>query len=359
MIIKYKILHPKFLYIFFIFLSINIFFFSTDKSDAKSFDINNIEISRPFEINFDKNDVIDEGFRKGYIELLSLILNSSDQKKINQIELKKIKSMINSFTIKEEKFINETYYVKLGVSFNKKKIFNYLEKKNIFPSIPEKKNFLFIPIIISENRKDMFVFYNNRIFEEWNNQFNKLSLIKYILPTEDIEDLDLIKNRFDSIEKYDFKEIISKYDLDYSIIALIFNDEKEVRVLSRIDINGNVILKNQSFFNIDFNNHDQINIMINDLKKIYEDHWKSYNQINTSIKLSLNIKVSNVEHLKTSNFEKVLKEQDLVYDFSISKFDKDFTFYQVIFNGTPDIFLKKMSEKDYIFNTQNIIWSLE
>ena len=359
MIIKYKILHPKFLYIFFIFLSLNIFFFSTDKSDAKSFDINNIEISRPFEINFDKNDVIDEGFRKGYIELLSLILNSSDQKKINQIELKKIKSMINSFTIKEEKFINETYYVKLGVSFNKKKIFNYLEKKNIFPSIPEKKNFLFIPIIISENRKDMFVFYNNRIFEEWNNQFNKLSLIKYILPTEDIEDLDLIKNRFDSIEKYDFKEIISKYDLDYSIIALIFNDEKEVRVLSRIDINGNVILKNQSFFNIDFNNHDQINIMINDLKKIYEDHWKSYNQINTSIKLSLNIKVSNVEHLKTSNFEKVLKEQDLVYDFSISKFDKDFTFYQVIFNGTPDIFLKKMSEKDYIFNTQNIIWSLE
>jgi len=359
MIINYKILHPKFLYIFFIFLSLNIFFFSTDKSDAKSFDINNIEISRPFEINFDKNDVIDEGFRKGYIELLSLILNSSDQKKINQIELNKIKSMVNSFTIKEEKFINETYYVKLGVSFNKKKIFNYLEKKNIFPSIPEKKNFLFIPIIISENRKDMFVFYNNRIFEEWNNQFNKLSLIKYILPTEDIEDLDLIKNRFDSIEQYDFKEIISKYDLDYSIIALIFNDEKEVRVLSRIDINGNVILKNQSFFNIDFNNYDQINIMINELKKIYEDHWKSYNQINTSIKLSLNIKVSNVKHLKTSNFEKVLKEQDLVYDFSISKFDKDFTFYQVIFNGTPDIFLKKMSEKDYSFNTQNIIWSLE
>ncbi len=359
MIINYKILHPKFLYIFFIFLSLNIFFFSTDKSDAKSFDINNIEISRPFEINFDKNDVIDEGFRKGYIELLSLILNSSDQKKINQIELNKIKSMVNSFTIKEEKFINETYYVKLGVSFNKKKIFNYLEKKNIFPSIPEKKNFLFIPIIISENRKDMFVFYNNRIFEEWNNQFNKLSLIKYILPTEDIEDLDLIKNRFDSIEQYDFKEIISKYDLDYSIIALIFNDEKEVRVLSRIDINGNVILKNQSFFNIDFNNYDQINIMINELKKIYEDHWKSYNQINTSIKLSLNIKVSNVKHLKTSNFEKVLKEQDLVYDFSILKFDKDFTFYQVIFNGTPDIFLKKMREKDYSFNTQNIIWSLE
>ena len=31
--------------------------------------------------------------------------------------------MIESFTIKEEKFINETYYMNLGVSFNKKKIY--------------------------------------------------------------------------------------------------------------------------------------------------------------------------------------------------------------------------------------------
>ena len=50
--------------------------------------------------------------------------------------------MIDSFSIKEEKFINQVYFVNLGVSFNKK-IFNYLEDKNIFPSIPLKKNFYF------------------------------------------------------------------------------------------------------------------------------------------------------------------------------------------------------------------------
>ena len=54
--------------------------------------------------------------------------------------------MIESFSIKEEKFINEIYYVNLGVSFNKKKIFNYLKKK--YFSINSKlKKFLFIPII--------------------------------------------------------------------------------------------------------------------------------------------------------------------------------------------------------------------
>ena len=137
--INTKILHYKNLYIFFIFLSLNIFFFSTVNSVAKAFDIRNIDISRPFEIDFDKNDVINEGFKKAFFKLVSTILISSDQKKINQIKLNEIKGMIETFTIKEEKFIDEIYYVNLGVSFNKKKVFEFLEKKNIFPSIPRKK----------------------------------------------------------------------------------------------------------------------------------------------------------------------------------------------------------------------------
>ena len=82
-----KIVHSKFLYIFFIFLSLNIFFFSTAKTDAKAFDINNIEISRPFEMKFNKNEVINEGFREAFYKLISLILNSSDQKKIGSIKI--------------------------------------------------------------------------------------------------------------------------------------------------------------------------------------------------------------------------------------------------------------------------------
>ena len=70
-----------------------------------------------------------------------MIVNSSDQKKIKQIKLNEIKGMIDTFSIKQEKFIDEIYYVNLGVTFNKKKIFNFLESKNIFPSIPLKKNF--------------------------------------------------------------------------------------------------------------------------------------------------------------------------------------------------------------------------
>ena len=238
MIFKIKKSIPKILYIFFILLSLNIFFFSTDKIFAKSFDIENIDISRPFEMNFDKNQVINEGFERAFFELISLIVSSSDRNKINNIKLNELKGMIESFSIQEEKFINEIYYVNLGVSFNKKKIYKYLEERNIFPSVPNRKKFLFIPIIIDENKKDLLIFDKNEIFKNWNINSEKTHLIEYLLPTEDLEDLDQIKKNYEIIEQYDFKEVTSKYNLDDSIISLIFKDNDGLRVLSRITYNN-------------------------------------------------------------------------------------------------------------------------
>ena len=218
---------------------------------------------------------------------------------------------------------------------------------------------MFIPIIIDEEKKDLLIFYNNKIYETWNNDIKKIHLIRYILPTEDLEDLNLLKSKFEYIEKYNFEEITSKYDLKDSIIALIFKNENQVRILSRITVNGEIKLKNQSFDNINFDNKEEIDLIIDYLKTIYEDHWKKYNQINTSIKLNLSIKIENNNNLRISEFEKILSETDLIYDFNISKFDKDYTYYQIIFNGRPDVFLKKMSDKNQNFNTQNKVWVLK
>ena len=351
--------HSKNLYIFFLFLSLILFFFSTDKVYAKSFNIENIEVSKPFEINFDKNKVIDEGFVKAFSELISLITVSSDHKIIKKIKLNQIKGMIESFSIKEEKFIDEIYYVNLGVSFNKKKILNFLEKKNIFPSIPIKKKFLFIPIIIEENKENLLVFSNNKFYDEWNNDSESFDLLEYILPTEDLEDLNLIKKQFNFIEQYDFKEITSKYYLDDSIVALIFINQKTIRILSRITVNNKVVLINQSFSNIDINNTDQLSTITKSLKIIYEDYWKNFNQINTSIKLPISIKVNGRDNLNVSRLENTLDEVNLIYDYYISKFDKDFIYYQIIYNGTPDIFLKSMENRNFNFNTQNKTWVLK
>ena len=184
-------------------------------------------------------------------------------------------------------------------------------------------------------------------------------MIEYILPTEDLEDLKLVKEKYDVIEKYDFKEITDKYDLKDVIVALIFKNEKEIRILSRISISDNLILKNLTFSELNLNDPKQIDLMIKNLKVFYEDYWKDINQINTSIKLTLNIKINNSDNLKISNFEKILNNTDLIYNFYISKYDNKFVYYQIIFNGTPNSFLKSMKESNYQFDTQNKIWILK
>jgi len=349
----------KRLYIFFSTLALIIFFFSTEAVKAKSFEINDIEISQPFEINFDKNKVIDLGFKKAFFELIYSLIKSSDFKKIDSIKLNEIKSMIETFSIKEEKFIDQKYHLNLGVSFNKKKIFKYLEKKNIFPSQILKEKFLFIPIIISENGNSISIFSNNPIYDNWNETNKSYQLINYLLPSEDLEDLNLIKEKLDIIETYDFNEITKKYLLKNYIISLIFRGDNEVRILTKIYSNKNEIIKNNSFKNMNIDKETDLNLLITNLKNLFEDTWKRLNEINTSMKVSIIIKIKNNDLKKSNNFELFLEEIDLVSNYFIQKFDQEFVFYEVLFNGTVQNFINIMKNKKYNLNTQKKVWMIE
>ena len=132
-----------------------------------------------------------------------------------------------------------------------------------------------------------------------------------------------------------------------------------MRVLSKILIKDNLNIKNQSFSNVNLNNKKQFEDIINELKIIYEDYWKETNRINTSIKLLLTIEVNSSNENKIQNFEKVLNNTDLIYNFNISKFNKDSIFYKIIFNGTPDVFLKSMNDNNFDFDTQKKTWVLK
>ena len=349
----------KRLYIFFSTLALIIFFFSTEVVKAKSFEINDIEIVQPFEINFDKNKVIDLGFKNAFFELVYSLIKSPDFKKIDDIRLNEIKGMIETFSVKKEKFIDQKYYLNLGVSFNKKKIFKYLEKKNIFPSRILKEQFLFIPIIINENGNDLSIFSNNPIYVNWNKTNKRYQLINYLLPSEDLEDLRLIKEKLDVIETYNFNEITKKYFLKNSIISLIFRGNNEVRILSKIYNDKNEIIKNDTFKNINIDNEKDLNFLIENLKNLFDDTWKKLNEINTSIKVPITIKIKNDDLKKSNNFELFLDEIDMVSDYSIQKFDKEFIFYEVLFNGTVQNFINIMKNKKYNLNTQKKVWMIE
>jgi len=153
----------KFLYNFFGLIFIYLFIFSTNKAYPNTYKIENIEISDEYNTNFNKEDVIEKSFVKGYEILINKITISKDHDKLKKQNLKLIKSFVDSFSVVNEKFENNKYYGTFEINFNKKKIISFLRKQNVFHSKMEEKNVLFIPILINLEQESLYLFNENPI----------------------------------------------------------------------------------------------------------------------------------------------------------------------------------------------------
>ena len=355
--IKKKLNKLNNLYIIFFstLLFINIFF--VNNLNANSFKITSLEISEPFELNFNKQKVIDKGFREAFLELISKITTTGDKRKIEKTSLKTIKKLIDSFTMSNERFINNSYKVNFDVNFNKKNTLVFFEKKNIFPSIPKAKDLLLIPVLVDVQKDEIFLFNKNIFYEKWNKNSKRYFLLNYLLPSEDIEDVNLFIQNSTSIEDYNFEEIVTKYDLKDFIITILYKNNNDVRILSKIQLNNTLKIDNQKFTDVDFS--EDIDLLINDLKNIYENYWKNINQINTSIKLPLTIFLNSKKYKKIQVLENTLNEIDLVSNYEITKFDSENIFFKIIYNGSPNKFIDDMKDKNIEIITKYQTWTIE
>jgi hypothetical protein len=354
-----KLLRLLKVYIFFISFVLIIIIFSTTYLNANTFRVSDIEISSPFELNFKKSNVIDEGFQISFLNLISMITTSGDKNKIKNIKIKEIKGMIDSFTISDEKFINNEYFAKLETTFNKKKILNFLEKKNIFPSIPLRNKVLLIPVLVDTETESIYLFNNNIFYEKWNDMKNNYQLLDYLLPSEDLEDLNKLQEMSNSIESYDFIDLIKKYDLKDYIISIIYKNKDEVKILSKISLNNSLKVNNQRYSKINLTNEKDINIILKDLKSLYEDEWKKNNEINTSIKLPLTISIKSTDYKKITYLEEVLTSIDLISNFYILKFNNKITQYRIIYNGSPKTFFNDMNNRYFDLVMENNVWTVK
>ena len=354
-----KLLRLQRVYIFFISFVLFIIIFSTTFLHANTFKVSEVEISSPFELNFKKSKVIDDGFKTSFYNLLSMITTSGDRNKIKNIQLKELKSMIDSFTISKEKFVNNEYSAQLETTFNKKKILNYLERKNVFPSMPVKNKVLLVPILVDVETENIYLFNNNIFYKKWNDEKKNYQLLDYLLPSEDIEDLNKIQEKSDSIENYDFLNMIRKYDLNDYIISIIYKDRNEVKILSRINLNNSLQINNQKYTKVNLEIEGDFQKILENLKTTYEDYWKKNNEINTSIKHPLTLSIDSKNYKKINKLEEAFSSIDLISNFYILKFDSVNTQYKIIYNGSPKTFLNDMIKNNFHLIVKNNVWTIK
>ena len=342
-----------------IFFSTVLFFnFSSTELKSSIFSVNDIEITEPFELNFKKEKVVNKAFIEAFKRLMKMTVISSEETKLSRIKNNEIKNLIDSFKIKDERFIKNYYSAKFDVNFNKQNTLLFFEKKNIFPSLPKKKSIFILPILIDTINTTVNLFNQNPFFFNWLNGTNKHFLLDYILPTEDIDIINTLNQNIENLENYNYSNIINKYNVKDFIVCLIFQDNDKIKVLSKITINNNEKIQNNIYNNINLDNENELTSLIISIKNNYEDNWKKINQINRSVKLPLNISVDANDYQKNKLFKEFLNNTEFVSNFFIKDFNNKKINYRIIFNGSPARFLDLCNKNNILIDTTNQIWQL-
>ncbi len=347
-----------YLYIFFLILTFFFNEFSTNKAFSKNYIVSDIKVEKVYDLNFEKSDVIDKAFDKAFEILMYKIIENKDKLKIKQIPLSDKKSLIENFSINNERFLDEKYIGQFNVQFNKRKILNYLNNKNIIPSSPNEINVFMLPVLIDTDSNEFFYLNQNIFYNNWNSNKKKYHLINYILPNEDIEDYNIIKKHINIIENYNFEEITRKYNLQNEIILIIIKTNSLLRVFSKIKFGNKNLLSNDIFNLNDIKDKKKINEIILNIKDNLEDKWKLVNKVNTSIKLPIRLSIESGNTEFSEKLENKLSSIDLISNYKIEIFNNKEIIYKIIFNGNPNKLIDIMSLNGFKIDTSKKVWRL-
>ena len=321
-----------------VLILINKYSYSSDLFDTPFYEIEFISSN----IENEKINKINEIKNKSLLYVFQKTLEYENYVKIKNILTENlINTFIKNIIINDEKIINDKYFSKIKINFDKKKIINFYREKNIpyvdyFPS-----KFL---LIISENDK-----INNNLFSKNNNfyAFYKLHLKNnnvFKIPNLDINDrfilkLDHIKNR--NFEK--IKNFSNKYNLNEVIIVLTNKDNDKVIYDLILYSDGEIFEKR-----LKFNEYK--------LMKFYEilefesiNVWKKINQIQNK---SLNIISCKLNYFNMFELKEIRDKLDnisIIENIQIKSLSFKNIEYDVYFYGNI-----KNLKKIFIINDLNI-----
>ena len=292
-------------------------------------------------INIEKQKNINNIKLKSFNSIIKNILTEKNYKKLSRkIDLNFINKFILNMTINEEKIVNNNYYAKIKINFNKKLIINYLIKNKIqyVDDIPD--NFL-----SNKNNYYRYLLYSN------NQLFNNF----FLIPNLDFNDrfiLNEISNENDYINK--INKLNNKYKTNYQVLmhSRFIDDKYNIKII--------LIDKNEQFL------LEEINIKnLNYEKLFYEVHlktlnqWKKLNEINTSLinSLECKININNIYELK--HVRNLLKSNHIIKSIDLKSIELHENIYNILYFGNINLFQKSLNKSRLILFFNNNICNIK
>tara|TARA_B100000941_G_scaffold275688_1_gene237741 strand:+ start:414 stop:1490 length:1077 start_codon:yes stop_codon:yes gene_type:complete len=347
------------LYFHFLLLILIFIKFSTIELFADNYTVKDINIKEQYDINFNKDEVINRGFEKAFKALIFRIVENKDKDLFDDVSSNKISSLIDNFSITNEQFVNNNYEVDFQVKFDKKKLLSFIRSKKVTSSVPKTANVLFIPIVIDVKTNEINYFNQNYFYNNWNNINKNYFLLNYSLPDENIENFRLFQKIKNNIENDDLSEITNKYNFENIFIVIFYKNKTSLKIYSKISFSNSDFNFNINKIISNYSDYEKLDNIILSLKNLYEDKWKLINKINTSITNSIRISVENSSYIITDKLEYLLNQSDFVYGYEIERFNNNEIIYRIIYNSNTDKFLNTLKVNDIIVNSSGNIWKIK
>ena len=294
------------------------------------FTVDNIEVGGPIKSINNREKYLNFAFKKGYSKLIKSIIKREDQKELLSTDLNKIKSFISSYKIIEEKNTKDNYSLKINLFFDRRSIEKFLINKNIAYSEMRKFDMLIYPIFIVGSELQLIT--KNKFYEEWN-KIKTSDNVNFILPLQNIDDINFIRNNLENLEEIDLSNLVKSYNIKNSTIVILRFDKKKLDVFLKSNLSGVKKYKKIDFKLDSLDNETVREDIISNLKSYTVELWKEENLIDiaTPSYLTLNFEIKNQDSFKTiiDNIKKISS----IESFSIQNFDEKSARIKVKFFG--------------------------
>ena len=342
----------------FIFLTATIFLFDLEKSYSEEnvFVINKVIVKGEINLNFSREKYINKAFSDSFEILMKKIVLTKNLNKVQNVDLKQIKNLINNFQILNESYRKDEYNAEIKIFYNESRVKNFLREKNISFSRPENISVIFYPVLFIDNEIQNFnenYFYNNWIKTKIENE-----LINFILPLEDLEDISKILEMKNKIEELNFDPLVNKYDVKNYVFTFIDYGRNKLNIHVKTNFKNNKISKNFVYDITNMNDKLRLNYILKDLKLKITDIWKEENLINLLAPLSIRLKY---QHSKLQDLDKlrnIFYKISIIDSYTLEEFNINNSYFKIYYYGNPKKLRSELLKFGYQLSNDQGHWQI-
>ena len=343
-----------------IFLSLIILFLSKTQNifaSTDTFTVDNIVIKGDIIDNNYRQKYFEVALRKGFETLIENILKKEDQRRLASTNLETIKSLVENYRILNEEILDtkNKYHIEMEIKFSRYLINNFFYTQNISYSEVTKLTILVYPILISNSEVEFFS--NNKFLQEWNDN-QDIKNIEFILPVENVDDMDFVKNNLDTLEEISLDSLVRNYEMKNNCILILRHNNNKIDVFLKTNFKGTRKAKKFTFNIGDIDSKESRYKIIKNLKLSINDLWKEQNLIDISVPsyLTVSVKIKNSGTL--SKIINKLNNISIIDSYIVEELEKNKVKIKIKYFGKIKNLQESFVDNGFDFKVLHNEWSL-